>query len=196
MTTSGSGPLTPSDPSLDPARADTQAADQERVYFEGSPLVRGHLGRFLIYALIGALLIASPFLYRYMISSDESWPPGGWVTVLVLILLGLIVLIIPILAAKALRYRVSSYRIDYERGILSKTGDTMELWHVDDIKFHQSFLDRMLGVGTITVMSDDQTTPELNLRGVPNPRELYNTLKQRVITIKRSRGVIKMDTGR
>ena len=197
MTRSGSD-VTPggtpirSDPTLDPARADTPAAEEEKVYFEGSPLVRGHLSQLFIFGLIGALLIAIPFLWRYW---QETWPFGTMWSAFIFILAGLIFWVIPVLAAKTIRYRISSYRIDFERGLLGKKIDTMELWHVDDIKFNQSFLDRMLGVGTITIMSDDQTTPELNLRGVPNPRPLFETLKNRVITIKRSRGFIKMDTG-
>ena len=71
----------------------------------------------------------------------------------------------------------------------------MELWHVDDIKFHQSFLDRLLGVGTITVFSDDQTTPQLDAPRAAQAAPLFDALRQRVIAVKRQRGVIKMDTG-
>lgn len=63
------------------------------------------------------------------------------------------------------------------------------------MRFHQTLLDRLLGVATLTVISSDATTPRLDLRGLPNPRPLFDTLKQRVITVKRQRGVIKMDTG-
>ena len=91
--------------------------------------------------------------------------------------------------------RITNYRIDLERGIFSKRIDTLELWHVNDVAFRQSFFDRIFGVGDITVMSDDRTTPQLRLDGVPNPRPLFDTLKQRVIAVKRQRGVIKMDSG-
>jgi hypothetical protein len=37
--------------------------------------------------------------------------------------------------------------------------------------------------------------PHLELHGIPNPRPLYEMLKQRVIAVKRQRGVIKMDPG-
>ena len=76
--------------------------------------------------------------------------------------------------------------------------DTMRLpdgWHVEDVRFYQSVLARILGVGRITVMSHDDTTPKLMLRGLPNPRPLFDTLKQRIIAVKRQRGVVKMDTG-
>ena len=167
-----------------------KATEKETIYYEGSPLVRGNLGSLLGFGLLGILLIAAPFLYYF---AQNQWPQW-WVTLL-FVLVGLLLLIAPIIWARTIRYRISNYRIDYERGLLGKTIDTMELWHVDDIKFHQSFVDRLLGVGTITVMSDDQTTPSLPLRGLPNPRTIFDELKNRVIAIKRSRGVVKMDTG-
>jgi hypothetical protein len=52
-----------------------------------------------------------------------------------------------------------------------------------------------MGVGSITVFSNDKTTPKLELKGLPNPRPLFESLKQRVIAVKRQRGVIKMDLG-
>ena len=94
-----------------------------------------------------------------------------------------------------MRYRISNYRIDYERGVLSKNIDTLELWHVEDIQFHQSLIDRLSSVGTITVISHDETTPKLELHGLPNPRPIFESLKQRIIAVKRQRGVIKMDVG-
>jgi len=35
----------------------------------------------------------------------------------------------------------------------------------------------------------------LELHGVPNPRQIFDNLKQRIIAVKRQRGVIKMDVG-
>lgn len=167
--------------------------ESESVYFEGSPLVRGSLGTLFLFWLAGIVLIASPFLYRYYFTDPPSWPQW-WLTA-VLIIAGLIALVAPVIWARTIRYRISNFRIDYERGLLGKTIDTMELWHVDDIKFEQTFLDRLLGIGTVTIMSDDQTTPSLPLNGLPNPRAIFDALKNRIIAIKRSRGVIKMDTG-
>ena len=58
-----------------------------------------------------------------------------------------------------------------------------------------SIIDRIVNTGDITILSHDDTTPRLELFGVPNPRPLFENLKQRVIAVKRQRGVIKMDTG-
>ena len=90
---------------------------------------------------------------------------------------------------KSIRYRISNYRIDYERGIISKDINTLELWHVEDIAFHQSILGRILGIGTISVVSHDDNMPDLEMRGLPDARKLLEELKQRIIAVKRRQGV-------
>ena len=166
--------------------------DQEIVYFDGRPQLRSEMGKQTAYGLIGLILIAIPFVY-VAINHEHHWPIW-WVT-LALIVIGLFFILIPWLIARSVRYRISNYRIDYEKGLLGKKIETLELWHVDDIEFEQSFFDRVMGVGKIIVFSNDKTTPKLELKGLPNPRPLFESLKQRVIAVKRQRGVIKMDAG-
>ena len=176
--------------SLGDDRAARPPDDKEEVYYEGSPMVRGEMGMFVFWTLVGLALIAAPFVWYVL--KDDWWP---WYVIVGLVVIGLMLMVIPVLVVKQFRYRISNHRIDFERGLLGKKIDTMELWHVDDIKFEQSFFNRLMGVGKITIMSDDQTTPSLELKGLPNPRPLFDALKQRIIAVKRQRGVIKMDMG-
>jgi len=171
---------TPADPSAPHKPAD----DNETVYFEGSPLLRGELGRLLGFGLLGLLVIAGSIV------GGIAFPPA-----FAGIALGLLLLCVPWLFTKTIRYRITNYRIDFERGLVSKKIDTLELWHVEDIQFSQSVLERVVGVGTITVLSRDDTTPRLILSGLPRPRPLFDSLKQRIIAVKRQSGVIKMDVG-
>jgi membrane protein YdbS with pleckstrin-like domain len=181
----------PDDNDLDPQHSPHRPADdREEVYYDGSPLIRGDLARVTLSALVGIVLILVPVGWWFY--KDYWWP---WYVIVPMALVGLLFILIPYLNLKRIRYRISNYRIDYERGLMSKTIDTLELWHVEDIKFHQSFFDRLFGVGTITVISHDQTTPMLVIRGLPRPRPLFDSLKQRIIAVKRQRGVIKMDVG-
>jgi len=166
------------------------AEDAEQIYFDGNPLLRGEIGQGILWIVAGLVLIAAPIAWG--IWKDAWW---AWWLILVFVVAGLILILVPVIRAKTVRYRISNYRINHERGIFSKEIDTMEMWHVDDLKFHQSFFARLFGVGTITVLSDDQTSPQLDLHGLPNPRPLFETLQQRVIAVKRQRGVIKMDSG-
>lgn len=185
-------PASPPPPHSDATTPHRETDDREEVYYEGSPMVRGELGKVILWALIGVVLIAVPFVY-WRLQKQHEWLP--WWANLALIVVGLFFLLIPVLIVKSVRYRVSNYRIDFERGIFGKRIDTLELWHVEDIQFAQSFLDRILGVGNITIISHDDTTPKLTMVGIPHPRPLYETLKQRVIAVKRQRGVVKMDVG-
>jgi membrane protein YdbS with pleckstrin-like domain len=184
-------------PSDIPPAAGTEAPhkpadDREEIYFQGSPLMRGEIGKMLVSWFFGILFIAAPIIW-WAVRSDGDWP-AWWVTV-PCILIGLILLVAPIIYTRSLRYRISNYRIDFERGILSRKIDTLELWHVEDISFRQNVFDRILGVGTIVVISHDETTPRLEMQGLPQPRPLFDSLKQRIIAVKRQRGVIKMDVG-
>jgi hypothetical protein len=165
--------------------------DVEEVYYEGSPLLRGAMGKGLLWNFIGLIFIAGAIAIPiFLPKSNVPW----WVE-LILVLIGLGLMLVRIIQTKTIRYRVTNYRIDYERGIFSKNIDTLELWHVEDICFHQSLIDRIMGVGNITVISHDDTMPNLRMTSLPNPRHLYEQLKQRVIAVKRQRGVIKMDPG-
>jgi membrane protein YdbS with pleckstrin-like domain len=163
--------------------------DAEEVYYEGSPLVRGAIGKGLLWVMMGLIIIG---LMVAGIVLDWKWP---WWVNLAATVVGVAMFFVPVVLTKTVRYRVTNYRIDFERGLLSKDIDTLELWHVEDIRFHQSLVDRMLGVGDVTIISHDETMPRLVLASVPNPRHLYEQLKQRVIAVKRQRGVMKMDPG-
>ena len=186
----------PSSPKIQPtANVDDTvhrpAGDTEEVYYEGTPQLRGHLGQVALYWILGIAVILIPFLYATLFKPHSMiW----WLTVS-LVVIGIILMVVPILTIKRTRYRITNYRIDFERGWLSTTIDTMELWHVEDLKFHQSLLERMLSVGTIEIFSHDDTSPNLYMRGIPNARQLFSTLEQRIIAVKRQRGVMKVDSG-
>lgn len=164
--------------------------DQEEIYYEGSPLLRGALGKGFLWLFSGIILIAAAIAIP--IYGPRHLP---WWAYVILAVLGIIAISVPLIQSKTIRYRVSNYRIDFERGLLGKDINTLELWHVEDVSFHQTLFDRILGVGNIKVISHDETMPELILRDIPHSRPLFEQLKQRIIAVKRSRGVVKMDPG-
>jgi membrane protein YdbS with pleckstrin-like domain len=169
--------------------AHAPADDEEIVYYEGSPLLRGELGLVLTWFFIGAALIAIPIVWAMMSENGPPW--WAWL----LIVLGIAAILFPALWVKRHRYKITNYRIDYEFGLISSNVDTLELWHVNDIRMRQGPIDLLFGVGTIKIDADDKSTPDLELRSLHKPRPLYENLKQRVIAVKRQRGVIKMDIG-
>lgn len=163
--------------------------DDQVVYYEGSPRLRGELGTLIIWTLIGVVFASGPFLLAWM-SMDVVWYVYA-----IGIVVAIICWTIPSLIVRRNYYRITNYRIDYEHGLVFKKMDTLELWHVEDVSLTQGPLDRIFNVGTIVVISGDATTPELALRSISSPRKLLETLKTRIIAVKRQRGVVKLDMG-
>ncbi len=164
--------------------------DDQVIYYEGSPKLRGEIFTLAMWTLAGVLLMAIPFILASAMTEQVSW-----IVYVVFIALGLICWILPSLLVRRNYFRVTNYRIDYEHGLIFKNMDTLELWHVEDVSLAQGPLDRMFNVGTITIISGDATTPTLQLKSIASPRKLLETLKTRIIAVKRQRGVIKLDMG-
>ena len=78
------------------------------------------------------------------------------------------------------RYKISHRRVEFERGVISKTVDSLELWRVLDVKFSAGLFDRIVGNATITLIGTDRTDPELELYGLPKARALFEGLRDAV----------------
>jgi membrane protein YdbS with pleckstrin-like domain len=89
-----------------------------------------------------------------------------------------------------LRFHITTRTIDVESGLLSKSIETLQLWKVRDIEFHQTLTDRMLGVSRIRVFSHDVTSPQFLLWGLPGSRDIFHRLKDAMELARQGRNVI------
>jgi len=94
------------------------------------------------------------------------------------------------LSRRAIRYKITTRTIDVESGVLSKKIETLQLWKVRDIEFTQTFLDRLLNVATINIVTHDVTNPTLSLWGVPESREIFDRLKDAIELSRQARNVV------
>ena len=83
--------------------------------------------------------------------------------------IGLILLLRAWYRVAATRYRLTSQRLFAQTGLIAKELEEVELFRVKDVTLSQGVLDRLLGVGTVTVLSTDDTAPELDLAGIRDP---------------------------
>jgi len=91
-----------------------------------------------------------------------------------------------------LRIKVTTETIDLERGVFGKRIDTIQLWRVKDIDFRQSLMERILGVATIHVLSQDQENPNIVLRGLSGGRTLFDELRDAIAVSRQGRNVVGM----
>jgi membrane protein YdbS with pleckstrin-like domain len=74
------------------------------------------------------------------------------------------------------RLEVTNKRVVFTKGLLSKT--TVEMLHrtIQDIEIKQSFLDRLLNVGTINIANASEDDDAIVLNDVPNPYAVRKTI--------------------
>jgi uncharacterized membrane protein YdbT with pleckstrin-like domain len=75
------------------------------------------------------------------------------------------------------RYGISNQRIMMESGVFSKTLVEIDVRTIDDITFHQTLVERLLGIGQIAILSSEPSNPRVRLVGVPDPRAVRELVR-------------------
>ncbi len=73
-------------------------------------------------------------------------------------------------------YRLTSRRLFFSSGFFSRRVDQVELSRVKDLFVQQSMLGSWLGVGTVYVISSEETLPRAALLGIDNPNGVMDTI--------------------
>ena len=87
------------------------------------------------------------------------------------------------------RYRLSEDRLFTSKGFLNVKDDEILLYRIRDISTSRSLLQRLFGVGTVTVLSSDKTCPTLVMKNIRNPLAVKERLHKGVEEMKLRRRV-------
>jgi hypothetical protein len=61
--------------------------------------------------------------------------------------------------------------------VLSKQIEEIDMRTVEDLEFRQGLVERLLGIGGVTVVSSDKTTGRIRLVGLEKPRDLRELIR-------------------
>ena len=89
----------------------------------------------------------------------------------------------------ATRYRLTTQRLFRQTGLVAKHVEEIELFRVKDVTLDQGFLDRLLGTGTVVVLSTDDSTPRLEIRGILNPLDAKEKIRTAFRAARQREGV-------
>jgi membrane protein YdbS with pleckstrin-like domain len=111
---------------------------------------------------------------------------------------GLGVVVVLILLLKALRlkmiyYEVNADRIEWNRGILDRRVDNIDMFRVIDLKMRRSLLDCLVGVGTVVLTTTDKSDPQFVFEKVRYCRDLYDAIKKASLDADRKTGVVHLE---
>ena len=73
---------------------------------------------------------------------------------------------------RAYSWTITNEKICRRHGVLSRQTDYIELYRVVDYRETQTFLQRLLGVKTVVIISTDKSDPSMLIRGVPAKADL------------------------
>ncbi len=149
-------------------------------------------------------------------SSTWGWLRGtllGWVTILLVpvglvglvmtaalwplafVALALVIAAYKWFANLAVTYEVTEDRLILHKGILAKSIDEIELYRIKDIRLNFSLINQWAGIGTITLLSSDETTGgrPFIIHDVEQAQARREKLRDLVNAARRLRGVREFD---
>ncbi len=95
----------------------------------------------------------------------------------------------------ASKFSVTEERLIIRRGIIAKSVDEIELYRIKDVRIDFSLINQWADIGTITIVSSDETTREapLAIRDVAQARARREKLRELVNAARLARGVREID---
>ncbi len=178
---------------------------------EGTPILWS--GRPSLFALAGMFLKAGGFIalcalvYRYPVTALVGYLPKthvrveqlvqieGWLDAgaLALALLAAMTLAWKAISLKSIHYEVTPDRIEWARGVFDRHVDNIDMFRVVDLKLRRSLLECLFGIGTVILITSDESDPEFEFVKVNRCRSLYDALKDAGLNADKKRNVIHVE---
>ncbi len=196
----------PAGPDLEAPDPETETAgdDESDVLWFGRPSLLALAGTAFKIACFVALCWA---LYHYRVTAVVAYisrtgvsaarlaQMEGWIDLaaLGLTLAALLALAGKVAALKSIYYEVTPDRIEWSRGIFDRHVDNIDIFRVVDLKLRRSLLECILGIGTVVLITKDETDPEFEFIKVRQCRYLYDVLKEAGLKADKKRNVIHVE---
>jgi uncharacterized membrane protein YdbT with pleckstrin-like domain len=132
-------------------------------------------------------------------SSTWGWLRGtllGWLTLaLCLVGVGFVIILVKWIQNLATTYEVTEDRLILRKGIFVKSIDEIELYRVKDIRIDFTLVNQWAGIGTISILSSDETTraAPLSIPDIENAQARREELRRLVDTARQKRRVREVD---
>lgn len=174
------GRPSPAGVSVPPAQSFAQTAREETLW-SGTPSATLLIGKIATLILILVLIPAIAYFFASTVTYDldkaSNLRTAGWVVAGILAAIQAVVVVLAWIRLRTTTYTVTNQRVIIEQGVLSKTVNEIDLRYVDDSQFFQGLSDRMLGIGNVTLISSDKTSPTYMLRSVSDPRAVRELIR-------------------
>jgi uncharacterized membrane protein YdbT with pleckstrin-like domain len=107
----------------------------------------------------------------------------------------LILAAIVIYRRMTVNYRLTTFRLFHESGLLARTRDRIEVIDINDVNLSQGILERMFNVGTIHIDSSDKSHPTFDMIGIENVRAVADLVDNTRRAERQRRAVFMENVG-
>ena len=125
---------------------------------------------FLPFVELLVVLALAGYLLAQGFSSTADWVVVGVAAVLVLALF-----VVPLLKWRTTHFVVTTERVVMRSGVLGRQGRDIPLVRINDVSFHHSFFERLLGCGTLVVESAGERG-QVTLTEIPRVERVQRTV--------------------
>ena len=170
----------PSPAGMAPIAPSAAAPAQEQTLWRGTPSAIKLVGRLV--EMI-AIVIVVPLVCRWFARQTNDLQTSanilrfGWYATALLVVITAIRFFSALFLLRSTLYTITNQRVMIERGLLSKALSEIDLRYIDDTQFFQGIVDRLLGIGNVTIISSDKSTPTYVLHGVKDPRAIRELIR-------------------
>lgn len=109
-------------------------------------------------------------------------------------------LVVPLLIAawqwlslRAVSYQATGETLTIRHGVLNRQVEQVELFRIKDLSLSKPVWQRMLGMGTIELLTSDQTAPVVRLEAIANSDQVLELLRSTVLRERQAKGVREID---
>jgi uncharacterized membrane protein YdbT with pleckstrin-like domain len=87
------------------------------------------------------------------------------------------------------KYTLTETKLTVEKGFLNTNEEEVKLYRITDVSYSQTLLERIGGTGTIKILSNDSSSPELLLQHVKNAKIVKEAISKAVDDARRNNNV-------
>jgi membrane protein YdbS with pleckstrin-like domain len=158
-----------------------QEFEAEKDLFSGYPAVVYTVGQLLPF--LAVLVVAVVVGYEIRTNQGILYSAAGFVACCVVIYLYFYV------KSRRVHYEITTQRIKYERGVLNKREESLELFRIDHFELLKPLGMRLLGNGRLRLFSSDRELEEFSVYGVPRLETLAENLRECQLRERQRRGL-------
>jgi membrane protein YdbS with pleckstrin-like domain len=155
--------------------------EAEKDLFSGYPAVIYTIGQLLPFLAV----LAAAVIIGYELRADQ----GMLYSALGFLLCCAAISLYFLAKSRSVHYEITTQRIKYERGVLNKREESLELFRIDHFELLKPLGMRLLGHGRLRLFSSDRELEEFSVYGVPRLEALAENLRECQLRERQRRGL-------